>query len=390
MGWRFRKSFSPLPGIRITLSPRGVSTSLGVGPMRFTVGPQGAAVTSRIPGSGIAFRQSVGPGSFDGSPTNTDVPDRPDLGAPLSPVPPPSAGPIDDGSIRSAGTSELTSAGLAQLRELLAKTQQERKALLPELRAAEARAAALAAKRNAWERGWFLRRIAPGRLAQLQKDSDDAHALKAELVSQEQLSRLQTHIELPADARKAFSQVSDAFALVTRCERQWDTVSRVATDRVRERTSAHHSIQRTPVRFDLGVCELIESEWKVPHLPNANGGDLYLYPGFVLLHISADAFALVDITEVAIEAIPAPFLEEEGVPGDAQVVRQAWKKANKDGSPDRRFAGNYQIPVVEYATLRITSRSGLNEEYMLSNPSAVRQFATLWTRFKQSVAVATA
>jgi hypothetical protein len=149
------------------------------------------------------------------------------------------------------------------------------------------------------------------------------------------------------------------------------------------------SIGRKPVAFDLGSCELIESEWRVPHLGNANGGDLYIYPGFVLLHISADAFALVDVTEVNIDAAIAAFIEEEAIPSDTRVVRHTWKKANKDGSPDRRFANNYQIPVVEYGRLTITSPSGLNEEYMLSNFDSVAQFVAVWKVFKQAVAGAT-
>jgi hypothetical protein len=136
--------------------------------------------------------------------------------------------------------------------------------------------------------------------------------------------------------------------------------------------------------FDFGVCNLIESEWKVPHLANANGGDLYIYPGFILLHHSLDAFALVDLAEVEIQSCPSAFIEEEGVPADARILRQTWKKANKDGSPDRRFANNYQIPVVEYGRLTITSRSGLNEEYMLSNFVAASQFASSWKAFHRA------
>jgi Protein of unknown function (DUF4236) len=59
MGWRFRKSFSPLPGIRLNFSPRGISTSVGAGPFRFYAGSQGAAVTTRIPGTGISYRQPI-------------------------------------------------------------------------------------------------------------------------------------------------------------------------------------------------------------------------------------------------------------------------------------------------------------------------------------------
>jgi hypothetical protein len=128
----------------------------------------------------------------------------------------------------------------------------------------------------------------------------------------------------------------------------------------------------------------------VPRLSNANGGDLYIYPGFVLLYSSADAFALVDVSEVEFEASITPFIEEETVPADTRIIGQTWKKVNKDGSPDRRFANNYQIPVVEYGSLTIASQSGLNEEYMLSNFGAVAQFVSVWKAFKQVVAGATA
>ncbi len=59
MGWRFRKSFSPLPGIRLNFSPSGISTSVGAGPLRLYLGSQGAAVTAGIPGAGISYRQPI-------------------------------------------------------------------------------------------------------------------------------------------------------------------------------------------------------------------------------------------------------------------------------------------------------------------------------------------
>jgi len=386
MGWRFRKSFSPLPGVRLTLSPRGLSTSVGAGPLRFTIGPQGAAVTARIPGTGIAFRQPITPRWPTGNGSLLDQP----LLAPTIPNEPPQVVATNQGEIRSAGTSELTSPGLSKFRELLTQAQQERRILLPELRTAVEEATRLERKHAAWQQGWLLRRLFPGWYARIQGKATEAKARRDELQEQERLSRLQTQIDLPGQVRRVYGQLSDAFAIVAKCERKWDTVSRLAADRVRERTTASYSIDRKPVAFDLGSCDLIESEWRVPHLANANGGDLYIYPCFVLLYISADAFALVDVSEVAIEAAFTPFIEEETVPADTKIIRQTWKKANKDGSPDRRFANNYQIPVVEYGSLTITSLSGLNEGYMLSNFGVVAQFVSVWKAFKQVVSGATA
>lgn len=57
MNWRFRKSFTPIPGVRLTLSPSGISTSVGVGPLRVTAGPRCSSMTLGVPGTGLSFVQ---------------------------------------------------------------------------------------------------------------------------------------------------------------------------------------------------------------------------------------------------------------------------------------------------------------------------------------------
>jgi hypothetical protein len=292
------------------------------------------------------------------------------------------------GEIASVGTSEMTTEGLNQLKELLVKARDERRALLPELQAATTESEWLMKKHLAWEHGWLFRRLFPSYFLRLRTRAEEAKARREELEEQERLSKLSTTFELPDAVRKAFSRLSDAFVMMAKSEKVWDMTTRVATDRARERTTAAHSVERKPVTFELGTCDLIQSEWKVPHLLNANGGDLFIYPGFILYYVSSDAFALVDTTQVMIASAASPFIEEESVPTDSRVIRQTWKKANKDGSPDRRFANNYQIPVVEYGGLLIRSAIGLNEEYLLSNAQATAQFSTCWDEFSRQLRTA--
>jgi hypothetical protein len=45
------------------------------------------------------------------------------------------------------------------------------------------------------------------------------------------------------------------------------------------------------------------------------------------------------------------FVEEEKVPSDAQIHEYTWAKVNKDGTPDKRHTGNYQIPIAEYGNI---------------------------------------
>jgi hypothetical protein len=42
-------------------------------------------------------------------------------------------------------------------------------------------------------------------------------------------------------------------------------------------------------------------------------------------------------------------------------------ESHKDGSRDRRFVENYQIPTVQYGQLVLKSNQGLWEEFMFSN-----------------------
>lgn len=257
--------------------------------------------------------------------------------------------------------------------------------MLPELRETENEAARLGSKYQRWKDGWLFRRLFKGYFARLGEMSMEATDKKAELQEQERLSRLATEFDLPENLKDAFGRVCDAAAMLSRSQRVWDTLSSTATDRYRERTTASHSIQRKSVTISLGSCDLIESSWKVPCLMNANGGEMFIYPAFILYHVSHEAFALVDIRDANLDYNPTSFIEEETIPTDAQLIGYTWKKANKDGSPDHRFANNYQIPILAYGGIRLTSKSGLNEEYLISNAVTAQGFAQAWAAFKSGL-----
>ncbi|MGH8095517.1 MAG: DUF4236 domain-containing protein [Chthoniobacterales bacterium] len=61
MGFRFRRSISVLPGIRINIGKTGVSVSAGVPGARVTFGGKGARATVGAPGTGMSYTQTVRP-----------------------------------------------------------------------------------------------------------------------------------------------------------------------------------------------------------------------------------------------------------------------------------------------------------------------------------------
>lgn len=379
MAWRFRKSFSPLPGVRLTVSRSGISTSVGVGPLRLTAGPRGPAFTANIPGKGVSFRQSLGNRSRQQAFVSHEVP------TPLGTLPNSAPPPAELEDIKSAGSGALTTSGLAEFKRMLEQARCEHGEISRDLTHWRTQEAAAVGKYTRWDNGWLLRRLFKAKFQDLRTTAEESSAHRAELEEQERLSRLQTQLDLPQGVTAAFHRVCDEFAVMAKAHRLWDTIGQRSTNRVAERTTAARVIDRKPVNFRLGKCELIESEWSVPHLENANGGDIYFFPAFALYFVTSESFALLEYKEAQISFSTTRFIEEEAVPSDAKVVGSTWAKANKDGSPDKRFKGNYEIPIVQYGKLVITSATGMNEEYMISNSESAEAFANAWRSLASAV-----
>lgn len=174
MEWHFRKSFSPIPGVRLTLSPNGITTSIEVGPIRITGSRNGSAFSASIPGTGLSFHQPLGsghapapqhtPSSYTEPVAENQVP---------VPMPPPASSSIGSSlppmqHIRSAGSSALTSTGLAAFKETLETAQQQFAAVEHDLNDARKISTQNTSKYRRWADGWLLRRILKRRFAQIQ------------------------------------------------------------------------------------------------------------------------------------------------------------------------------------------------------------------------------
>jgi hypothetical protein len=385
MGWRFRRSFKVIPGVRLNLSKSGLSASFGGAPFTLNVGPRGAYGTASIPGTGVSFRQRFA----DGSPTASS----PDAVTALHltpssvrvPLPSPavsSLAPIEE--VRSVSTELLTSQSLKELKRVIQTAYEEHEDISRELETARQERREAQDKYVAWDNGFLFKRIFKKTFAKRKADSDTAKAKVEELEQQLHLTTVSTHVEIAREQAEPYFRMRDEFASLSECAAIWDIKTHRATDKFRERTIADMRLGRDRVTFSLGSCDLIQWEQRVPHLENANGGDLFLYPGFILYRAAREAFSVIDFHDVKVNCGLVEFHEEEGVPSDAKVVGQTWFKANKDGSPDRRFANNHPIPIAAYASLTLKSETGLWEEYQFSNPERLVQFLKAFNGFVSS------
>ena len=385
MGWRFRQSFTVIPGLRLNLSSRGLSASIGASPFTVNVGPNGLRGTASIPGTGLSYQQTYHPNGAHHTPDLLEVPRHP---APRSQqhhnVHFVNMAPVTE--IHSASTELLTSDSLQDLKKLIQTAFREREEISSELSSSRTEKEEASRRFDSWNDGFLLKRMFKKAFDKRKERFETEEAKVSELQEQLRLSTIETYIELESEQADLFYRLKDEFARLTECKSVWDVKTRQATDQFHERTTAGQHVGRDRVTLGLGRCDLFHWEQDVPLFRNSKGGGFFLYPGFILYRAARQAFSILEYHDVIGTASMTSFHESEGVPSDSKVIGQTWAKCNKDGSRDRRFAGNYQIPVVQYGQISFRSGSGLWEEFFCSQPDRALAFANALRRFTGSFA----
>lgn len=394
MTLRFRQTFTLFPGVRINIGKRGISTSIGVPGATVNIGRQGVRATVGAPGTGLSYSALVMPFGQGGGPAPQPAP----VGNGF--VPPPVESPASSNTpesakvympqagmteIASASVEVLTSTSLVPLRDLIAKAREQQaqvKADLKEAREEEAQQTGELNRRKGSFFRWFYKR----RIAELEAALPVTKAEVERLANWEDNTKIAVSFEAGDAAQRAYSAMVRAFDVLKLSEKKWDVTADRATNQFAERSLAQRAVNRHPVTFEFSSTDLIQFSGRAMRFQNINGDDILIYPGVAVIPRADGVFALIDIRELQISAEGVGFHETEGVPRDAEVVGQTWAKTNKDGSPDRRFKDNFQIPICRYAQISFRSKTGMMEDYMVSNAEAAFAFVETVKAYQKALA----
>jgi hypothetical protein len=306
------------------------------------------------------------------------------------PTPQPAPQPVyyqplpDMREINSATVEQLTSASLVELRDMISQARSQRSEIEADLM--EARTLhtneeyELERKQGSIFR-WFYKR----RIAALEESVPQVAAEVERLQGWLESTHIEMQFETSPAAKQTYGALVRAFDALRASTVIWDVTSDRAANRFVERTMATRSLLRTPVALDYATSELIKFEGRAMRFENANGEPILIYPGMMMMPRADGAFALIDLREVRLDSSLVQFVEGETVPADSEVVGYTWAKVNKDGSPDRRFRDNYQIPVCAYGCLNFTSEGGVMEEYQFSKADAALAFARAFQAYQAAL-----
>lgn len=386
MGLRFRRSVRLFPGVRLNFSRSGISTTIGVRGAGITLGPHGAYANVGLPGTGLSYRTRITPAPE--SHQNLQLPDSsqtPEI-APLPVSPPflPTSGQPGAEQIHSGAVSAMTSPGLSELKRLINEAALRKTTLI---KAVQDRTDELAEKRRklAFAKAFIVRLFTKSRVERLTPEVQELEVKLIDTTADLEGCYVDIDFGLDDAATGTYAALCRSFDSLRACQRIWDVTDTAQTDRIKERTTATSRVTRTLVEFDFSEVDLLRSTHRSMRLRNASSFEIHLYPGFLLSKETGSDFALVEWKDLSAEHALLRFIEADTPPSDSEVIGQTWAKANKDGSPDRRFSDNHQIPIMRYAELWLRSPTGIYEAYMVSNFAKAEDFAASIAHHKDAL-----
>ena len=358
MSLKFRKRIRVFPGFTLNLSKSGMSATLGVKGCSVNIGKNGTYLNTGIPGTGLYDRKKID------NPNNSIIPEQ------NQEIP--NNNYILETEIKSYNPEFLTSDSMLALKKSILGAEKVKKEMFEEWQQAHS------SKNSTLFFLIILHFVIIGFFLKGLKQKYREKKLFAENLKKD-YENFSLELDFNFDKEKLndYITIRKYFDEMSKSNKIWDVTSYRETDRYHERTVATKTITRQPVQFYHQTLDFIKTPYDAMVLGNANGGNLYIYPGFVIVKESSSTdFGIIDLKNISFIYSDSSFIEEESVPSDSKNIGYTWKYCNKNGSPDRRYSNNYQIPIQQYGEIAISSSEGLNEEFMISNSDATNLFTT--------------
>ena len=157
--------------------------------------------------------------------------------------------------------------------------------------------------------------------------------------------------ELEGDPAKKYEFLCDAFRTANASSMVWRLATQLSLSEGRRHGGATNLVTRTPTRIGFGAGSEIRTN-VMPPIVGLTTAKLLFMPDKILL-FAGNRISAVPYAQLRLDVQQVNFREDGPVPADATVVGTTWLFVNKNGSPDRRFNNNRQIPILAYSELSI-------------------------------------
>jgi Protein of unknown function (DUF4236)/Bacterial SH3 domain len=186
---------------------------------------------------------------------------------------------------------------------------------------------------------------------------------------------VEIYYEIDDSIKGVYENFIHHFSALLDCSRVWQYLHSERTNDYKYSSGAANTITRKPlskISTNKKPSKIFRTNVEIPYLGLINT-ELYFFPERLIVK-RGDEFGAIMYKNVECHTSTTRFIESDGVPSDSVVVGQTWRYLNKNGTPDRRFNNNHQIPICQYSEYSFESQSGLNEKISTSKVGGFGEF----------------
>ncbi len=195
--------------------------------------------------------------------------------------------------------------------------------------------------------------------------------------------RIDVEYEFDDYGKQRISMMDRAIDLLSNNKCIWQINTIQANSSIKTNAGAGQSVRRKTVKFLKRKPYFLKTDATCYYVKLAHD-QIYILPDRLIVK-GKKGWGTVDYSELHMDVGDVTFIESGAVPRDAQIIGHTWQFVNKNGSPDKRFKNNKQLPKCHYGELRFTSNAGLDVILYISNIDNTRQFTeTVKTMIKDA------
>lgn len=183
--------------------------------------------------------------------------------------------------------------------------------------------------------------------------------------------RVKIQYDFDEISKKHAKALSEAIDCIKSCVSVWQMNDIFSNQTKRTSAGADQSISRTKI-------EIID---KKPYFLNTNATcyfvklkkeKLFILPDIIII-ISKNGINAFNIKDLKITVSDINFVEDIA-PNDTEILSYTWQFVNKNGTPDKRYKNNRQLPICHYGILNFQTDTGFNTDLCISNYSKALNF----------------
>ncbi len=185
------------------------------------------------------------------------------------------------------------------------------------------------------------------------------------------------HVEYECDeyGTRRIQMLDQAMSELINNKSVWQIITKVANASVKTNAGASSSVNRKSVKFIKKKPYFLKTDATCYNIKLQND-NIFILPDRIMVK-GKKGWGAIEYAELDITVASQIFIEDGVVPKDAEIIGYTWQYVNKNGSPDKRYKNNRQLPKCNYGALSVVSGNALNILLHISSINHAKSFLSI-------------